>query len=75
MLHNLIRSRLFNTGLRTTMRVAIVASVAALSVFSVRAQVLIYQEGFNNDGEAATPSATRPLGATCMRSRVSGMNS
>jgi hypothetical protein len=44
------------------MRVAIVASVAALSVFSVRAQTLIYQEGFNTDGEAANPKRYTTIG-------------
>ena len=62
MIHNLIRSRLFNTGLRTTMRVAIAAAIAALSIFSVSAQVVIYQEGFNTDGEAATPKRYTTVG-------------
>ncbi|MEO8426822.1 MAG: hypothetical protein ABI651_06895 [Verrucomicrobiota bacterium] len=62
MLHYLRRARFFNATLRTAICVAIITSISALTVFRARAQQLIYQEGFNNDGEAATPKRYTTVG-------------
>jgi len=62
MLHYLTPTRILNAALRTAIGIAVITSISALWVSRARAQVLIYQEGFNNDGEAATPKRYTTIG-------------